>query len=164
MDPFELHECYVCYEPCETLAECKCKTLYVHSSCITIMRLYGKTECGVCKEPYPTLSQPLELFEDEIIIERDPPPCYCYVFPTALRPEYKITDCDQFMDLIRTLFLVAGIFAACMVFTDYSKMDFLTPFTLCFLSLMICCFVAEQRTRRLHRMIDQPTHREPHIV
>jgi hypothetical protein len=163
MDPYELHECYVCYEPCDTLAECKCKTLYVHSSCVTIMRLYGKNECGVCKEPYPPLSQPLELFEDELF-DLESPPCYCYIFPTALRPEYDVTDCDQFIDLFRILIVIVGIFAACIMFTDYSKLDFLTPFTLCFLSLMICCFVAEQRTRRFHRRIDQPTHREPQTV
>lgn len=164
MEPYELHECYVCYEPCETLAECKCKTLYVHSSCIAIMRLYGKTECGVCKEPYPTISQPLELFEDEIEFDLEPPPCYCYVFPTSLRPEYETTECDKFMDLLRMLFLIAGVFAACAAFTDYSRMDFLTPFTISFLSLMICCFVAEQRTRRLHHMTDLPTRREPLTV
>ena len=42
-----MEECYVCYEPCSTPAQCKCKTLFVHSSCITIMKMYGKTECGI---------------------------------------------------------------------------------------------------------------------
>ena len=45
-------ECYVCYEPCIDKAPCLCKTLYVHPSCITILRMYGNKECGVCKTPF----------------------------------------------------------------------------------------------------------------
>ncbi len=162
MEPYQMHECYVCYEPCDTLADCKCKTLYVHSSCIAIMRLYGKNECGVCKEPYPTISRPLELIEEDFI--REPPPLCCYMIPTQLRPEYTVTDCDQCLDCFRVIFFIVIIFLLYLSLTNFKSEDFMAPFVICFLSIMLCCFVAEQRARRLHRMQDQLEHHETQVA
>lgn len=163
-DPYEVHECYVCYEPCQTLANCKCKTLYVHTSCITIMRLYGKTECGICKEPYPEISRPLELFDTEDDIEYDVLPCCCYIIPTMFRSEYLTSDCDKCMDIFRFLTFITAIFVLWFLFSNYAHRDVLTPFSLSFLSLICCCFVAEQRTRRLQHMQNPHTHREPQLA
>ena len=158
----EKHECYVCYEPCETPTACKCKTLFVHSSCIAIMQIYGKEECGICKDPYPRVEQPLELFEDDDTEEELPfPPCCCYFFPTAIRPDYHISTLDRCFDLLRISISVSIIFVVSYSLSHLMhQFDIFTPFTFTFLIIMCCCLCAEHRQRRLLRNLDLQIHRE----
>ena len=98
-------ECYVCYETCTDPAPCKCKTLYVHPSCILIMQLYGQSECGVCKTPYSTENS-MEFMEEEIEPPNlQSPPCCCICVPTPFRQSYYISEYDQFLDIFRYMFI-----------------------------------------------------------
>lgn len=47
------NECYICFDPCETLSPCLCNT-YVHKKCLQIFlkkRSNGNT-CMQCDQPY----------------------------------------------------------------------------------------------------------------
>jgi len=48
-----LQECYICYEKCDILSPCDCKTLYMHKECQKI--LINKTnisKCKICSKEY----------------------------------------------------------------------------------------------------------------
>lgn len=152
-------ECYVCYEPCDTLASCKCKTLYVHDSCIAIMRLYGKESCGVCKEPYPLIERPLELKEpdeDEHYI-----PCCFYILPTACRQEDDLSTWDKFLDLVRYMIVMLFFFWLIFGSTLYIPGNNLSVYiSILFIASIFGCFVLEQYIKRRQRMIYLQTNRE----
>ena len=149
-------ECYVCYEPCDTLANCKCKTLYVHDSCITIMRLYGKTHCGVCREPYPRIEIPLELIEEE---ESEQFPCCCYMVPTAFRG--SISNIDKCLDVVRYLIIMIFLTWVIFGFSLYLPPNTLSAaVTIMFVVIICCCFVLEQQIRQQQHSLYLQTRHE----
>ena len=121
-------ECYVCYEPCKEPAPCLCKTLYIHDTCLTILRMYGNTQCGVCKTefdnsvpvdqvldipPTPPLP-PREIDsddEDEDEEELRRPPCICFFICVHFRCcKYKVTDADLACDSLRMMLFLFALF------------------------------------------------------
>lgn len=135
-------ECYVCYEPCKEEAPCLCKTLYIHDTCLTILRMYGNTHCGVCKTefdnsvpvdqvldmpPTPPLP-PREIDsddEDEDEEELRRPPCICYFICVHFRCcKYKVTDADLACDSLRMMLFLFAIFVAINIYSDTLIPDF----------------------------------------
>ena len=126
-----MSECYVCYEPCETLSECLCKGLYIHPSCLEMMKIYGKEVCGVCRTPFP---------EEEI--EWNVAPCYCLFLPTCFRPiEYDYTEQDRAFDIVRITF----VFVCALVIYHLSLTGFQIDsadyviFAVGLLAISFCC-------------------------
>ena len=161
-------ECYVCYDPCDEPAPCLCKTMYVHPSCILIMKMYGKTECGVCKTPYPgpTVEPiPEENFMPDVIEEPLPPtPCWCILVPTFYRLGlYRVTEGDKLFDIIRYVILFMTIMIIFHFITHPNSLeigdDWLPSFVF-FTGLLCCCNIlaqklkSKQRNSRLQRRRD----------
>lgn len=154
-------ECYVCYEPCDTLASCKCKTLYVHDSCIAIMRLYGKEHCGVCKEPYPAIERPLELMEPDEYEDEYYRPCCFYFLPTTCRPGEDLSNLDKCLDVVRYLIVMLFFFWIMFGFSLYLPPNELsTAISILFIASICGCFVLEQYIKRQQRTIYLENHRE----
>ena len=48
-----LQECYICYDYCDTLSPCDCKTLYIHKECQKMLVNKTKvTKCKICNKEY----------------------------------------------------------------------------------------------------------------
>lgn len=156
-------ECYVCYEPCTDPAPCKCKTLYVHPSCILIMQLYGQRECGVCKTPYSTENS-MEFMEEEIEAPVSHlPPCCCVCIPTPCRSMYYVSEYDEFLDIFRYVFI--GILVMTFVhfisspdFLNFSE-DWPALVIIGFLLIIIGSLVA-QRLKMQQRSVHPHIHRD----
>ena len=161
-------ECYVCYESCDDLAPCLCKTMYVHPSCIVIMKMYGKTECGVCKTPYPgpqvePICEEDPNFMPDIIEENGypPTPCLCFIMPTFYRiGMYRVTEYDKLLDIIRYMLFFAGIMLLYhfMVHPFSSEIDddWVPSFVFFMAFLCVCSTIAQKlknkrRSLRLQR-------------
>lgn len=136
-------ECYVCYEPCTDPAPCKCKTLYVHPSCILIMQLYDQKACGVCKTPY-------EEVPTQTIKEWKPPPWWCCCIPTPIRSHiYDTNEVDNAFDIIRYFFIGTQILLVIHVFSDpdtifdFSK-DWVALLITFFFLVIICNLIARK--------------------
>lgn len=133
-------ECYVCYESCKEPAPCLCKTLYIHDTCLTILRMYGNTQCGVCRTefdnsvpvdqvldipPTPPLP-PREIDsddEDEEALKL--PPCICYFICVNFRCcKYKVTDSDLACDSLRIMLFLFAIFIGVNIYSDSLLPDF----------------------------------------
>jgi hypothetical protein len=140
-------ECYVCYELCDTPAQCNCKTLYVHGSCITIMKLYGKTECGICKEPY--IQEEVEEWDDEW----NSAPCCWLIVPTDLRPgQYDVNALDKLCDIVRYMIVAVCLMLLIHLSTDtWAPDDFdedFVPAVMLFMLLACCCSATGHRLQR----------------
>lgn len=149
-------ECYVCYDDCETRSNCLCKELYVHPSCVEMMKIYGKTGCGVCKQPFP---------EEEI--EWNAPPVLCLCLPTCFRPlKYDYNEDDRVFDIIRVCFLfiiLLVVFQLCAV--RYSPT--LSEWFMIIVSIHIivgCCILSVKRLRRPERRINLPLDHDVEIA
>lgn len=145
-----MHECYVCYEPCETPSECLCKGLYIHPSCLEMMKIYGKECCGVCKTPFP---------ETEQEYEWNPTPCYWLILPTCCRPlKYDNTEEDRTFDIVRLCFF----FVCCLVgFHLYTVRYYIEPadYIIIVFGIMItmfCCIGIGKNLRRQPHNLDLP--------
>lgn len=133
-------ECYVCYESCKEPAPCLCKTLYIHDTCLTILRMYGNTQCGVCRTefdnsvpvdqvldipPTPPLP-PREIDsddEDEEALKL--PPCICYFICVNFRCcKYRVTDSDLACDSLRIMLFLFAIFISVNIYSDSLLPDF----------------------------------------
>lgn len=157
-------ECYVCYEPCTDPAPCKCKTLYVHPSCILIMQLYGQRECGVCKTPYSTENS-MEFMEPDLKPQN--PPCYCMCVPTPCRTMYHVSEYDKYLDIFRYVFTGVQIMTLIHVISSPNLFDFSKdwPFLVIigFFLIIIGSLVAQRlKTQQhsvrphIHRGIEDP--------
>lgn len=154
-----MSECYVCYEPCTDHAPCKCKTLFVHPSCILIMQLYGQKECGVCKTPY--VEPQTEIVEEEW----NPPPCWCLCIPTPLRSHvYDTNEVDSAFDIVRYVFIGIQILVIVHILSqpntpfDFSK-DW-PALVLTSIFLIVACNLAAQRLRRPPHSVHLHIHRD----
>jgi len=148
-------ECYVCLEPCTEPAPCACKTMFVHPSCVTIMRMYGQTSCGMCRTPY--LGPPVDQIEEDIEedvqeVEDDewkPAPCLCYVIPTPIRSQqYDVSDFDKLMDIFRYCFIVIFILMILHFADNQPRVDLgsdLVPFMFLFMFIILFCNMIGQR-------------------
>ena len=136
-------ECYVCYEPCNDKAPCKCKTAFVHPSCITMMKLYDQHECGVCQTPY------VELVEPE---EWKTPPILCLFVPTVFRPCYDSNDVDRIVDIFRFVVLFS-ILITIINYITYKTLD-LAPCIVCILGFTCFCSTVEQILRKPQHNLD----------
>ncbi len=145
-----MHECYVCYEPCETPSECLCKDLYIHPSCLEMMKIYGKEKCGVCKTPFP---------ETDEEYEWNPAPC-CWLFvPTCFRPlEYDYTEQDRTFDIVRTcLVFICVLLGYHLYMTGFQieAADYvIIVFGVCVTSF--CCIGIGKTLRRRPHNLDLP--------
>ncbi len=153
-------ECYVCYDPCTTPAPCLCKTLHVHPSCILIMRIYGKTECGICKTPY--LGPPVELVEElpqeEEVVETQP--WCCFIIPTQFRD--STSETDNFVDIVRYVVLFVIILIIFHVIINPNTInidnDWVPSFML-FMGVMCCCSAVGQTIKQKRRNLHLHRHR-----
>lgn len=141
-------ECYVCYEPCSEAAPCKCKTMYVHPSCVEMMKIYGKESCGVCGTPYEC-----ETPYEEIEPEWNPPPFVCLIVPTFLRKCYDSNDIDQIIDIFRFVVFFAIVLSIVSYIND-RNVD-LTPVTICVLSFICFCSIIGQTLRKPQHSLNQ---------
>lgn len=166
-----MSECYVCYDPCDTLAPCLCKTMHVHPSCITIMKLYGKTECGICRTPYP--GPPVEFIPEMDPTEegtniRDDPPCLCFIVPTLYRRElYHASEMDKFMDIFRYLVFFIVIMMSFHIITypdTVSIENDWIPSIVMFTGLTCCCNAIGQTITQRQRNLHPLRHRADVIV
>ena len=159
-------ECYVCYEPCKTLSPCLCKTLYVHDTCITILRMYGNTECGICKTafdnsipvdrvidvppPPPLPPRYDDSDSDEEDDELPAPPCLCYFICVPIRcDKYKVTETDLACDSLRVLI---SMFSSLVIIGLYSSTfvpDFFVFVVVSMFVLGCCNALSHKRSRRL---------------
>jgi hypothetical protein len=158
-----MSECYVCYDPCDNPAPCLCKTMHVHPSCMIIMKMYGQTECGVCKTPYP--GPPVELIEEippefeEEEEEMLTPPCMCFIVPTHYRGDmYHASELDKLMDLLRYVVLFMCIMflfhLTTSPFTISIDKDWVPSFVM-FMGLTCCCSAIGQTTRQKRHNLRQ---------
>ena len=98
-------ECFICMEPCNELAPCDCKNLYVHRLCLAYWMVSGnKGSCQICgvKLPciqsvlYPDFPKPLEGIERVV-----------YIYHRGLRYErgrpFKINIHTSFTDLVKEI-------------------------------------------------------------
>ncbi len=157
-----MEECYVCYEPCSTPAQCKCKNLYVHSSCITIMKIYGKDRCTICKEPY----HGVQYVTEEVVLPLAPR--YCFFIPTLLRcGNYRMESTDIIMDPLRyVVWALICVVVHRAIINDWMG-DFGVDVLYSFFGLIILSFVCSVYRRKATtttRMIDQPERHVPVAV
>jgi len=130
-------ECYVCYEPCNDPAPCKCKTVFVHPSCITMMKLYDQKECGMCKTPYVELEEPTRW---------KTVPLACLFVPTIFRPCYDSNDIDKIVDIFRFVVLFSIVITISNYIT-YNELD-PAPCIICILGFTCFCNTVEQILRK----------------
>jgi hypothetical protein len=157
-----MSECYVCYEPCDTPAPCLCKTMHVHPSCILIMKMYGRQECGICRTPYP--GPPVELIEEippefEEEAELITPPCMCCIVPTQYRRDiYYTSECDKCMDIFRYIALfVLVMFLFHMTTSPFAvniDRDWVPSFVM-FMGMVCCCSAIGQTIRQKRHNLRQ---------
>jgi len=166
-------ECYVCYEPCKNPAPCLCKTMYVHETCITILRMYGKTECGICRTSFDN-SVPVDMVldipppapplpprilsddEDEDSLEEQPtlrrPPFLCYFLCVPCRcGNYLVTEADVACDSLRILL---ALFTAYIFISLYSSTiipDFFLFAVIAMMVLGVCNALSHKQVRRRRR-------------
>jgi len=159
----KMEECYVCYEPCSTPAQCKCKTLYVHSSCITIMKLYGKKECGICKEPYGGTEY---VTEEDLGSRLSSPPRYCFLIPTPLRwGNYLVDSSDIVMDPLRFVVLaIVFVLIRRAILNDWMEANYSSDILCAIIALLVLsciCSACRRKVMMTTRIVDQPPHHEP---
>lgn len=126
-------ECYVCYDSCKEPAPCLCKTLYIHDTCLTILRMYGNTECGVCKTKFDNsvpVDQVLDIPPTPPLPPRDdeelkPPPCICYFICVNFRCcKYRITEADLACDSLRIMLFLFTVFVCINIYSATLITDF----------------------------------------
>lgn len=140
-------ECYVCYEPCNDRAPCKCN-LYVHPSCITMMKLYDQEHCGVCETPYE------ELFEPK---RWNPPPFACLLIPAIFRPCYDTNDIDRIVDVFRFV-VIFSIVITINNYVSYGNLD-IAPAVVCVLGFIcFCSTVGQTLVKPPHNSNPSPNH------
>lgn len=157
-------ECYVCYESCKEPAPCLCKTLYIHDSCLTILRMYGNTKCGVCKTEFDNsvpvdqvldIPPPREIDlddedEDEEVLKL--PPCICYFICVNFRCcKYRVTDTDIACDSLRIMLFLFAAFIGINIYSDTLIPDF---FVFVVVSMFVMgCYNALMNRRSTRRRI-----------
>lgn len=151
-------ECYVCYEPCVDKAPCLCKTLYVHPSCLTILRLYENKECGVCKTPFD---------DSDVVVDKPDhidlpdPPYLCYCLCVALRcGDFYISDNDLAFDTLRILLYLIFVYLLLSIFAPWITPNmivfvFIYIFILIFYNIIFHMIKKREHMRRLQELHEQ---------
>ena len=160
-------ECYVCYESCKEPTPCLCKTLYIHDTCLTILRMYGNTECGVCKTAFdnsvpvdqvldiPPPLPPREIDSDDEeydeVLKR--PPCICYFICVHFRCcKYRVTDADLACDSLRMMLFLFAIFIGINIYSDTLIPDFFIFVVVSMFAMGCYNALMNRRATRRHRL------------
>ena len=161
-------ECYVCYEPCIEPTPCLCKTLYIHDSCLTILRMYGNTQCGVCKTQFdnsvpvdqvldipPSPPSPPASPEPLDVPDLKRPPCICYLICVKFRcGKYLVTETDLACDSLRMMLFLFTVFICISIYSESLIPDFFLYVTVTMFALgCYNALLSRRQTRR--RMLNR---------
>lgn len=121
-----LDECYICYEYCDILSPCDCKTLYMHKECHKKLITKTKvTKCKICNKEYNNLKVDIEyklrltkfgkFFVCKIIIFNTLTGCFIIETYISLKHNYYIL-------IVSGLMLIIIVLLICYIMKDIINM------------------------------------------